>query len=105
MFPNYPGPDRMFVALNAADYGTAQLCGAHLFVQGNRGSVTVKVIDQCPECPPGALDLSPEAFARVTGDAGITNVQWRVVSGPAPAGHRLPHQGTGRRSGGWPFWP
>jgi expansin (peptidoglycan-binding protein) len=91
MFPDYPGPDRMFVALNAADYGTAQLCGAHLFVQGNRGAVTVKVIDQCPECPPGALDLSPEAFARITGDAGVSTVRWRVVSGPAqPAiGYRI----------------
>jgi expansin (peptidoglycan-binding protein) len=83
MIPGYPGPDRMFVAMNHTDYGTADLCGAHLSVQGNRGSVTVKVIDQCPECPPGALDLSPDAFARITGDAGITTVQWRVVSGPA----------------------
>jgi expansin (peptidoglycan-binding protein) len=82
-FPGYPGADQMFVALNATDYGTADLCGATLAVQGNRGAVTVKVIDQCPECPPGALDLSEAAFARVTGDAGITNVQWRVVSGPA----------------------
>jgi expansin (peptidoglycan-binding protein) len=82
-FPGYPGADQMFVALNATDYGTADLCGATLAVQGNRGSVTVKVIDQCPECPPGALDLSEAAFARVTGDAGVTNVQWRVVSGPA----------------------
>jgi hypothetical protein len=82
-FPGYPGPDRLFVALNATDYGTAELCGAYLAVQGNRGSVTVKVIDQCPECPAGALDLSEEAFARVTGDAGVTSVQWRVVSGPA----------------------
>lgn len=83
MFPGYPGPDTLFVALNAADYGTADLCGAHLAVQGNRGSVTVKVIDQCPECPPGALDLSPQAFARITGDAGVTDVLWQVVSGPA----------------------
>jgi expansin (peptidoglycan-binding protein) len=82
-FPGYPGPDHLFVAMNAADYGTADLCGAYLSVQGDRGSVTVKVIDQCPECPPGALDLSEEAFARVTGDAGISTVQWRVVSGPA----------------------
>lgn len=83
MFPDYPGADRLVAALNASDYGTADLCGAYLAVQGNRGSVTVKVIDRCPKCPPGALDLSEEAFARVTSDAGVTNVQWSVVSGPA----------------------
>lgn len=82
-FPDEPGADQLYVALNAADYGTAALCGAHLAVEGNRGSVTVKVVDQCPECPPGALDLSETAFARVTGDAGVTTVRWRVVSGPA----------------------
>jgi expansin len=83
MFPDYPGADPLYAALNGTDYGVADLCGAYLAVQGDRGLVTVKVIDQCPGCPPGALDLSEEAFARITDDVGVTTVQWRVVSGPA----------------------
>ncbi|CAF1675238.1 unnamed protein product, partial [Adineta ricciae] len=38
-----------------------RLCGRHISVNGPRGSVTVRVVDRCPVCKPGDLDLSPAA--------------------------------------------
>ncbi|CAF1422643.1 unnamed protein product [Adineta ricciae] len=42
-----------------------RLCGRHISVNGPRGSVTVRVVDRCPACRPGDLDLSPAAFDRI----------------------------------------
>lgn len=75
--------DRMVVALSAADYAHAGWCGACLAVAGPRGDVVVRVVDQCPGCRPGDLDLSREAFARIAPlSAGRTKVTWREVPCP-----------------------
>jgi expansin (peptidoglycan-binding protein) len=75
------------VAMNETDYDTAAACGDFLEVTGPGGSTVVKVTDRCPECPPGALDLSKQAFARIAGGAqgGLDKVTWRLVS-PADIG-------------------
>src|SRR4051812_30071915 len=48
--------DLMVAAINHVDYGTAQWCGACLEVTGPNGTVTVRVVDQCPGCAKGDLD-------------------------------------------------
>lgn len=75
------------VAMNETDYDTAAACGDFLEVTGPGGTTVVKVTDRCPECPPGALDLSKQAFARIAGGAqgGLDKVTWRLVS-PADIG-------------------
>jgi expansin (peptidoglycan-binding protein) len=102
-FPDYPGADTAFVAMNAVDYGTADLCGATLSVTGPQGApTTVKVVDQCPECPSGNLDLSPQAFAAVADgdlDRGVVPVQWRIISGPAS-----PAIGIRVKENASPYW-
>ncbi|HEY4853750.1 MAG TPA: expansin EXLX1 family cellulose-binding protein, partial [Streptosporangiaceae bacterium] len=64
---SYPAAntDQMYAALSPAEYGSAAACGSHLEVTGPDGSVTVEVVDQCPECRPGHIDLSEQAFARI----------------------------------------
>ncbi|HET9656855.1 MAG TPA: expansin EXLX1 family cellulose-binding protein [Kineosporiaceae bacterium] len=76
------GPDRMIVAMNRADYDNSQACGAYLAVTGPTGTrITVKVVDQCPECRPGDLDLSAEAFAKLASpSAGRIRVSWSLLS-------------------------
>ncbi|PZD93120.1 Expansin-YoaJ [Paenibacillus sambharensis] len=83
-----PIPSTMKItALNPMDYNymgiKAALAGAYLEVQGPKGKTVVYVTDQYPEGAPGALDLSPNAFAKI-GDmkAGKINIKWRVVKGP-----------------------
>jgi len=80
-------PDLMVVAMNQADYGGAQACGAWLAVTGPDGkTITVQVVDRCPECPVGALDLSQQAFTKLApAVAGQITVTWRLLS-PALSG-------------------
>ncbi|KAI9227439.1 MAG: hypothetical protein DHS80DRAFT_17165, partial [Piptocephalis tieghemiana] len=40
-------------------------CFRCLLVTGPLGSVKVRVVDECPTCNTGALDLSPAAFREI----------------------------------------
>lgn len=73
--------DLMVAAMNAVDYGTADWCGACVEVQGPNGSAVVRIVDQCPECAKGALDLSPQAFAMLSPlEAGRIPITWHEVA-------------------------
>jgi expansin len=81
-FPASPD-DLMVAALNNADYRTADLCGACASVTGPTGSVTVRIVDRCPECLHGDLDLSREAFALISPlEAGRVDITWHLVACP-----------------------
>lgn len=83
---SYPGPpaNHMFVALSAPEYDGAAPCGSYLLVKGPNGnSVRVEVIDQCPECKAGHIDLSEAAFAKLAPLVrGIIPVSYRTVANP-----------------------
>jgi expansin len=86
---SYPSPpaDGLFVALPPAEYGSAAACGGYLQVNGPDGSVRVKVIDQCPDCASGHVDLSEAAFAKLAPlSAGLINVTYAYLSDPPPPG-------------------
>jgi len=73
--------DLMVAAMNAEEYNHSIYCGAYVSVQGPKGAVTVRIVDLCPECKAGHLDLSLEAFAEIADvAAGRVNITWRVVS-------------------------
>jgi expansin (peptidoglycan-binding protein) len=79
--------DLMVAAMNEADYGTAAWCGGCIEVSGPDGTVAVRVVDRCPGCARGDVDLSREAFARIAPlSAGRVPITWREVpcdvSGP-----------------------
>lgn len=75
--------DLMVAAINTKDYGDAAMCGAYLSVTGPKGSVTVRVVDRCPGCKVGGLDLSKEAFAKIADmHDGRTPVTWQIVGPP-----------------------
>ena len=73
--------DLLVAAMNAPDYDNAAWCGACLEVTGPMGMVTVRVVDQCPGCAHGDLDLSPQAFQMIA---------------PLVGGPRLDHVARGR---------
>jgi expansin (peptidoglycan-binding protein) len=82
---SYPGPpaNHLFVALSAPEYHGAAPCGSYLLVKDAHGSVRVEVIDQCPECKSGHIDLSEAAFAKLAPlRAGIIHVSYRTVKNP-----------------------
>jgi expansin (peptidoglycan-binding protein) len=77
-----PSPvDLDVAALNTPQYAGAAMCGACLQVDGPSGSVTVRVVDRCPECASGHVDLSRQAFEKIAklGD-GRVSVKWKPVS-------------------------
>ncbi len=78
--------DGLFVALGPAEYDGAAACGGYLDVTGPKGTVRVKITDQCPECAPGHLDLSRAAFTRIADPVqGIVPVTYRAaVHAPVP---------------------
>jgi len=79
-FPATPG-DLDVAALNAEEWAGSALCGGCVRVDGPRGSVTVRIVDLCPECKRGHLDLSQEAFAKVANPVdGRVAVKWQLVS-------------------------
>jgi expansin len=98
----YPGPpaDGLFVALGPAEYRAGAACGSYLEVTGPGGTVRVKVIDQCPECSAGHLDLSERAFARLAPlGRGEIPVTYRQVANPPmpPLSFRI-------KEGSSPYW-
>ncbi|WP_431930775.1 expansin EXLX1 family cellulose-binding protein [Micromonospora sp. RP3T] len=75
--------NRLYVALGPSEYAAGASCGGFLDVTGPRGTVRVLVMDQCPECAPGHLDLSAEAFARIADPVqGVVQVRYRAVVDP-----------------------
>ena len=71
----------MVTAMNAEEYSNAAYCGAYLQVTGPKGTVTVRVVDLCPECMAGHLDLSVEAFAQIADVyLGRVDITWQLVS-------------------------
>jgi expansin (peptidoglycan-binding protein) len=81
-FDPSPG-DLMIVAIGAADYDRATWCGACLAVSGPRGDVVVRVVDRCPGCKHGDLDLGRQAFEKIAPlSAGRVSIAWREVACP-----------------------
>ncbi|WP_322748466.1 MULTISPECIES: expansin EXLX1 family cellulose-binding protein [unclassified Frankia] len=80
-------PGHAYAALNEADYENARMCGGYVRATGPRGTVVVKIVDRCPECKPGDIDFSPEAFATIADPvAGRVPISWQLIS-PANIGN------------------
>jgi expansin (peptidoglycan-binding protein) len=96
-----PSPaDPLVAALNAEEYDSAAYCGAYVHVRGPQGEVTVRIVDLCPECLAGHLDLSREAFAAIAPlPLGRVSITWQVVSPPL-AGPIIYHF----KDGSNPWW-
>ncbi|KAJ2963855.1 hypothetical protein NQZ79_g1147 [Umbelopsis isabellina] len=67
----------LVAALNAPQMGDNKYCGKSATVTGPKGKVTVKIVDTCPECSSGDLDLSPSAFDKIGSEsAGRIKISW-----------------------------
>jgi expansin (peptidoglycan-binding protein) len=77
-----PSPyDLMVAAMDADEYDNAAVCGEYLKVTGPKGTITIRIVDLCPECKAGHLDLSHEAFALIADlPQGIVPITWQVIS-------------------------
>lgn len=96
-----PSPtDLMVAAMNAEEYNHAAVCGEYVHVSGPKGEVTVRIVDLCPGCSAGHLDLSEEAFEKIADLLqGRVSITWQVVS-PALSGPIAYHF----KDGSNPWW-
>ncbi|MEQ9322586.1 MAG: expansin EXLX1 family cellulose-binding protein [Polyangiaceae bacterium] len=81
-FPATPN-DLLVAAMNHTDYADSAACGACVRIAGPDGGVDVRIVDRCPECPAGDIDLSPEAFALIAPiEAGRVAITWEYIACP-----------------------
>jgi expansin (peptidoglycan-binding protein) len=72
--------DLLIGAINRRQYAGAAACGACVRVIGPQGAVTVRIVDECPTCRSGDLDLSPVAFERLAPRGqGRVPIRWSTV--------------------------
>jgi expansin len=73
--------DLMVGAMNQTDYANSAICGAYVELTGPKGTITIRIVDRCPECPVGNIDLSPQAFAKIADLVkGRVPITWRIIS-------------------------
>lgn len=73
--------DLMIGAMNQTDYAGSAICGACLSLTGPNANIFIRVVDRCPECKPGDVDLSPLAFSKIADTAlGRVHISWHLVA-------------------------
>ena len=74
-------PDNLMVAaINELDYHNSLPCGTYIQVSGPDGEIIVRIVDYCPTCDSGDIDLSEEAFALIAEPVlGIVPITWSYV--------------------------
>ena len=77
--PASPG-DLNVAALNGEQYAKSW-CGKCALVTGPKGTVKVRIVDLCPGCARGDLDLSKQAFAVLAAlSDGRVKIRWHTVA-------------------------
>lgn len=72
----------LVAAMNGVQYSKA-VCGKCAEVKGPLGSVVVKILDKCPGCSEGDLDLSETAFVKIAKKIdGRVKITWHYVTCP-----------------------
>lgn len=77
-----PSPNALDVAaINQNEWDGSGVCGECVTITGPSGMVTVTIVDLCPDCETGQLDLSQQAFAQIADvSAGRVPITWEVVA-------------------------
>lgn len=97
------GKDELVVAINHGDMGNGANpnsnphCGKYINIYDEAGKpVQAKVVDTCPVCTPGAIDVSEPVFkmVRPNGDGRVHNVQWDWATPAAKAKRGESNTGT-----------
>lgn len=82
-------------AMNAVQWDGSAHCGECLMVTGPLGSTLVKVVDLCPECISGDLDLSLAAFSAIANPIdGRVSIIWQRVECPVVGNFNFRFEGS-----------
>ena len=76
-----PAPDLMVAAMNAPQFDNSSACGMCVEVTGPKGTIVLRIVDVCPECGSGDLDMSVHAFDLIAEhSAGRVPISWVPVA-------------------------
>ena len=93
--------DVHIAALNVGDWDGSAWCGACVDVTAASGNTArVRIVDECPDCAPGQLDLHPDAFALLAPkEQGRVAITWNFVACDAqgPVNYKF-------KDGSNPYW-
>lgn len=74
--------DFSVAAINDEQYSKAN-CGRCVEVTGPKGTTVVRIVDKCPGCDRGDLDLSKTAFSKIANlSDGRVEIAWHFVACP-----------------------
>jgi expansin len=80
MFDSMPN-NLMVGAMNPIDYSGSLICGSCVSLAGPDETIRIRIVDLCPECKAGDIDLSPLAFSLIADTSrGRVPITWRLVS-------------------------
>ncbi|KAI1043936.1 hypothetical protein LB505_003384 [Fusarium chuoi] len=80
MFSTYTLPSGILgTAFSGQKWDNAANCGACIEVTGPSGTIKAMIVDKCPECDAGHLDLFPDAFKAVGGTDGVVKTSYKFV--------------------------
>lgn len=80
-------------AMNHEQYDGSMTCGACVHVIGPIGEIDLKIVDQCPECKHGDIDLSTEAFVRIAKlEDGRVPIKWCYIPCRESGGIRVKYE-------------
>ncbi|KIY43622.1 Non-catalytic module family EXPN protein, partial [Fistulina hepatica ATCC 64428] len=82
LFTDYPQGSWNGTAISSTQWFGSAACGACLEVTGSSGTVTVMVVDECPECDENHLDLFEDIATTVDANAatdGEFDITWELV--------------------------
>lgn len=66
-------------AVSSAVYSSGGACNKQATLHYNGKSTTVKVVDLCPSCATGSIDVSPSAFQKLAPlSAGRVQITWEL---------------------------
>ncbi|KAG1450683.1 hypothetical protein G6F56_008275 [Rhizopus delemar] len=69
----------LVAALSSSLMSSGSYCGKSITVKSSSKSVTVKVVDSCPSCSKGDVDLSPAAFKKLAElSEGRISITWSI---------------------------
>ncbi|KAI9919816.1 hypothetical protein PsorP6_017744 [Peronosclerospora sorghi] len=95
-----------YAALNTHQWDATMNCGRCAKVWctdascAGRQPELVYIVDQCPSCKPGGLDLSPSVFQSITGQTNtILSIEWTFA--PCPVTENVQYC---LKTGSSPFW-
>lgn len=89
-----------FTAIGDSGWAGSAACGSCIEVVGPRGQAVVRVVDRCPECGPGHLDLARRTFEKLADPKlGRVGVSWTPVLCPVSGNVRLQF-----KDGSNPWW-